>query len=114
VLQWLFLLRAVAAVAALLRGRIVEIDAVLRHPRRAIEAAGASGGGMTKRGFPIGAILFAVRDRGLGALKEPLNAARLARLDPDDREEFNEEIRRIFGELREEPQSLRKRRNPGS
>jgi hypothetical protein len=40
---------------------------------------------MTAHRIPLGAILFAVRNRGLGAPREPNNVAPLARLAPADR-----------------------------
>jgi hypothetical protein len=64
----------------------------------------------------VGALQFSVRDRGIQALSEPINAARLERPDAFERQAVYEEITMIIRERREErdaplppPVSLRRR-----
>ena len=52
---------------------------------------------------PLGALLYAVRDRGLAALEEPVNAARLERLDEATRAQLNKRIAEIFRERQQQP-----------
>ena len=47
---------------------------------------------------PIGALIFAVRDRGLRALEEPINVARLKRFDAATLAELNERIAEVMRE----------------
>jgi hypothetical protein len=47
---------------------------------------------------PIGALLYAVRDRGLKALEEPINVARMKRFDAATLAELNERIAEVMRE----------------
>jgi len=43
----------------------------------------------------IEAIMYCVRERGLGALKEPINQERLSRCDATARQQINERVDRL-------------------
>jgi hypothetical protein len=61
---------------------------------------------MTEHRVPLGAMLFAVRDRGLGVLREPKNLARLDRLDRLDPAERPAQA--LFSEVRARGEWFRK------
>ena len=51
-------------------------------------------------------------ERGLGALKEPVNAGRYERLDPEERAEVDAQIREIVNERVQQAKQERPRPHP--
>jgi hypothetical protein len=51
-----------------------------------------------RKSHPVGALFYSVAERGLGVLKEPVNAGRYERLDPEARAEVDGKIREIVND----------------